>query len=157
MGHDIKKLRPDKNSRYKQGYFDVSNSVKYKGKDDNDKTVIYRSSLELKFCQLCETSPKIIMWASETLPITYELDGKTHTYWPDFLFETVHGTKFLIEVKPFCQTKTPNRYASMYDKLTFRKNMAKWNAAQQWVSQTNRALGSEIWRFKIITERFFSI
>lgn len=157
MGHDIKKLRPDKNSRYKQGYFDVSGSTKYRGKDADDKTVIYRSSLELKFCQLCETSPKIVMWASETLPITYELDGKTHTYWPDFLFETIHGTKFIVEVKSSHETKTPTRYASDYAKQTFRKNMAKWNAAQQWVSQTNRALGAEVWKFKIITERFFAV
>lgn len=157
MPHNIKCLKPSKHSKYKQGYFDISNSVKYKGKDNDDKVVIYRSSLELKFCQLCENSPKIVAWASETLPITYELDGKTHTYWPDFLFETIHGTKFLVEVKPYAQTQTPNKYATAYDKMTFRKNLAKWDAAQQWVNQTNYVLKQPVWRFKIITERFFSI
>lgn len=154
---DIKQLKPNKHGKYRQGYFDVSKSTKYAGKNSNDKTVIYRSSLEFKLCCLCETSPKIKSWSSETIAISYDFDGSVHTYWPDFAFETITGKKYLVEVKPMSQVKCPSVRASNDVKNTYRKNIAKWNAALAWCAQMNAKCGADVWHFKIVTEQFFSI
>jgi len=53
----IKNVKPTKNSFYKQGYFDVSESTKYVG----PQPVIFRSSWEKKFAHYCEKNTKIII------------------------------------------------------------------------------------------------
>ena len=144
---NIKQLKPNKSGPYKQGYYRCMNPDKYKGKDATDKTIIYRSSLEFRFCKLCDMSSKVLAWSSETLPIAYELDGVMHTNWPDFLFKTSYST-YIVEVKPWHETQCPSRSASNYAKETYRKNVAKWNATIAYCKQQNI-------KFKIITERFF--
>ena len=64
----IKNLKPTKNARTKQGYFPVTESVKYIGAV---KKVIYRSSWEQRFCIWCERSPQVEKWASESVAIKY--------------------------------------------------------------------------------------
>ena len=66
---NIKNLKPTKNARTKQGYFNVNESVKYIG---SVKKVIYRSSWEQRFCTWCERSPLVNKWASESIAIKYQ-------------------------------------------------------------------------------------
>ena len=147
MAYNIKQQKPKANGTYHQGYYKPLYANKYKGSTEDDKVIIFRSSLEYKFCKLCDMSSKVVAWSSETLPIIYELDGKQHTYWPDFLIKT-NATTFLVEVKPYAETQCPATNASLYAKNTYRKNIAKWNAAIAYCKLHNI-------KFKIITERFF--
>lgn len=149
MAHDIKQLKPNLHGPYKQGYYKPG--LKYVGRTADDKTVIYRSSLELKFCNMCDMSANVIEWSSETLGIPYMFDGKQHTYYPDYLFKTSKGIIYMVEVKPYSQTQCPAKRASESVKQTYRKNIAKWHAAVQFCNAHNNM------KFKIVTERFFKI
>lgn len=148
MAHDIKKLKPNPNGRYCQGYYNPG--PKYIGRTPEDRTVIYRSSLELKFCHMCDMSPAVVEWSSETLGIPYELDGKKHTYYPDYLFKTNKGVIYMVEVKPYAQCKCPSKWSSNDVKQTYRKNIAKWDAAMKFCKAHQNM------QFKIVTEKFFT-
>lgn len=105
----IKGLKPNKNGKYKQGYFIPKNPQKYMG--DTTK-IIARSSWESRFCIWCDLHPNITKWSSEPVPIPYisPIDNKHHRYYVDFwvLVEN-NGEKrqYLIEIKPDAQTKPP--------------------------------------------------
>lgn len=148
MGGDIKQLKPNPNSRFKQGYFDGRNPRKYFGK----RPIIYRSSLELNFMIKMELNPAVKRWGSESLVIKYQMqqknsDGKivtvTHNYNTDFMVELNSGNIYVVEVKPAAQVplneaqikKTPINY----------KNACKWRAAMSYCKLKG-------WEFKIVTE-----
>jgi hypothetical protein len=147
MARRIKHLKPNENSRYKQGYFTPQNPGKYV-RASADEPIIYRSSLELKLMHMCDNSTNIVKWSSENLEIPYVFDGRQHTYNIDFLIQTVEEL-WLVEVKPMSQVKVPHRNASDADKMLYLKNRAKWDAA------TKFAAGIQNCSFKIITENFF--
>lgn len=146
---DIKKLKPNPNSHYKQGYFDVSNSTKYIGM----LPVIYRSGLELKCFGMFERANSIVKWSSEPhfIKISYTYNNKSHQYHIDAYIEFDNGKRQIVEIKPHYQTiqpilsqyKSQNAFIKAID--TYKRNIAKWEAAWKF-AKTN---GME---FKILTD-----
>lgn len=150
---DIKKLRPS--GRYKSGLYKVTNLEKYIG--DHTK-IIYRSSYELRFCQYCDSNPKILKWSSEPLKISYysHIDQKSHFYFVDYWIKTDEGIEYLIEVKPTGHldipvlkgSRTLKKIKNYNEALkTYIVNKAKFEAAQKFTEQRG-------WKFMIITEKF---
>lgn len=145
---DIKKLKPNKNSVYKQGYINPATckklfeSLKY-------TPIIYRSSLEKKFIYFCESSNQIKKWGSECIRIPYFdiYKNKERTYFPDYVIEMINGDKILIEIKPYSQTHYPDR-VSQWALEQWLTNKQKWSSAIEWCNLNN-------YKFQIITEKFF--
>ena len=109
--------------------------------------------------KLFDDNPNVITWASEEICIPYvsPVDGKKHRYYPDFMVELRNKTgeieTLMIEVKPFKQTKEPNKPTSgritrryMTEVRTFAVNNAKWKAAEEVCHERG-------WCFKILTEK----
>ena len=92
----MKSVGPDKNSQYEQDFFVPKNPEKYKSLI---KKIIYRSSLERKFCEFCDKTPKVIGWVSEPFSIPYihpfEKDindrPKVCNYYVDYYMEYIEG------------------------------------------------------------------
>jgi hypothetical protein len=154
---NIKNLKPNKNSRTKQGYFNISESTKYNGKT---KKVIYRSSWEYKFCVWCEQNPNIQNWCSESVQIKYicPIENVTRNYYPDFWIKFTNGDTWIIEVKPEREykivpeppkRKTKKAIQNYIDlKKTIRINIAKFRYASQYAN--NRG-----WKFFVADEKWF--
>lgn len=128
------------------------NPSKYLGDPDN---IICRSSWERGFAKYCDTTPGVIRWASEELFIPYvsPLDGQIHRYFPDFVMEikTLAGVKkFVVEIKPFRQTKPPEPRRKtkkfLMEAATFAVNQAKWQAAKEFCD-------TQGWTFLVLTEK----
>jgi len=122
------------------GLYKPVNPKKYRG---NPTRIIYRSSWERKFMVFCDKNPSILEWGSEEVIIPYRCptDGRVHRYFPDFYIKVREKsgkvTKYIIEVKPKKQTSPPNdknKRTAAYKRaaLTFMKNRAKWDAAQDF-------------------------
>ena len=95
--------------------------------------------------------------ASEEIAIPYisPVDNKPHRYYPDFLAEIKTRDskiqKYLIEVKPYKQTKPPNaksRKTKTYhiNMKTYAVNAAKWKAARELCEDND-------WKFTLLTEK----
>ena len=69
-----------------KGKYIPTNPHKYIG---NQQNVIYRSLWERRFMVYCDTTDKVIKWASEEVTVKYisPLDRKWHKYYPDFYVE----------------------------------------------------------------------
>lgn len=155
----IKTVKPNKKSRYKQGYFTPVNEEKYMGGGSKPK-IIYRSSWEYKFCLLCDQNKSILKWSSETVEIKYiDLnDNKVHRYYPDFLIVVKYGDgikKYLIEVKPIkdlTKPKPPKRKTQKaikrYNKEceVYITNVSKMRAAKKYCSDRG-------WEFLYVTDK----
>lgn len=139
---DIKNLKPSKKSRYVQGYVNPHTCKKL---IDKSKPIIYRSSYEKKFIVWLEGSKRVAHWSSECIRIPYlYVDGKMHSYYPDYYVEFEDGSRMLVEIKPLNQTKPPvneNAWASR----EWVRNSCKWKAAQEFCC--NKGI-----QFKILTE-----
>jgi len=133
----MKNHRPSKKSKFKQGYYDISESLKY----SSDESCIYRSSLEYKIMLWLETNPNIVAWVSEPFSVPYKLNDKQKNYNIDFICLFRDGRIWFIEGKPYGQT-LPYSYG-------WDMNKAKWNAAIEWCSMQQENV-----QFQIITERF---
>tara|TARA_E500000305_G_scaffold18468_1_gene13621 strand:- start:962 stop:1405 length:444 start_codon:yes stop_codon:yes gene_type:complete len=141
----------------KKSLYKPSNPRKYKG---NVHNIICRSSWEERFCNYCDLNENIVEWGSEEFFIPYRApDGKSRRYFPDFIMKVKENTgkvkTYVIEVKPFKQTKPPKKRKNvtksyMYECKTYAVNQAKWIAANEWCKDH----GVE---FKIITERELGI
>ena len=104
-----------------------------------------------------DENPNVIRWASEEMAIPYmsPVDRKKHRYFPDFIVEVQNKqgkieTK-MIEVKPFKQTKMPERPKRMtkrYENTAkqYLGDKAKWDAAKVVCEKRG-------WEFKILTEK----
>lgn len=136
-----------------KGKFSPRNIKKYRG---DHRSIIYRSSWELKFMKYCDMNRSILEWGSEEIVIPYRspLDGKVHRYFVDFYIKVqdVNNNiqKYLIEVKPKKQTREPKvqkkvtkRYIN--EVTEYAKNQAKWKAAQEFCEDRN-------YKFMLITE-----
>jgi hypothetical protein len=141
--YDMDKVRLDKNSRYKNGYYVPQNPQKYVGDVNN---IIYRSSWELRLCKFLDATEAVIYWNSEQLqiPYLYTLDNKIHKYHIDFVakMKTRDGTlkTYILEVKPHKETippKTRIKKRMILETETFIKNQCKWNAATEYAKQNN--------------------
>lgn len=154
----LNNLKPDANSKFNQGIYIPKFPDKYIGDPTN---IVYRSSLERKFCAYCDNNSQIIKWGCETIIIPYnDHNGKPHRYYPDFYIEFANLknpqilNKYIIEVKPYAETIPPvipekltgKKAESLeYQLKMYRKNMHKWSKAIEWCK--NRDI-----EFKIITE-----
>jgi hypothetical protein len=132
-----------------KGKYLVKNPQKYNG---NPTNVIYRSSWEQKFFNWCDRNPDILKWSSEEIVIPYKspIDNKWHRYFPDAWVQTADGT-YLIEIKPFNQTREPEKRSRvtkkyLYEVKTWGINSAKWKAAKEFCDDRK-------WIFRIITEK----
>lgn len=144
MKCSIKDLMPNPNKRYKQGFYDSHNPKRYFGK----RPIIYRSSLELRFMNWCETSSVVQSWSSEPEPGIPYFDAKNnyHTYFPDFIVMFKDGTRLLVEVKP--KSEVPINELQIRTNPIKAKNAMKWKAAIEFAKRNNM-------KFVIVTEDFF--
>ena len=141
------------------GKFRPSNPKKYRG---NPTRIIYRSMWEKKFMIFCDRTKSIVEWGSEEIIIPYRCptDGKVHRYYPDFYIKVLNKDgkykKYIIEVKPKKQVagpdKNPKRKPAAWkrDVLTFMKNQAKWEAAEDYCDDRRM-------NFMILTEDHLNV
>lgn len=142
---NIKQLKPKQQSRYQQGYIDPKTCKKL-FEELSHQPIIYRSSYELKFITWLEGSNKVKRWGSECFYIPYMfIDGTTHKYYPDYFVEMVDGTKMVVEIKPYNQTKKPVN-ENCWAMKEYTKNMCKWKATMEFCQRKGYV-------FKILTEK----
>lgn len=134
-------------AKFAQGIFTPTNPTKYVG---NNKPR-YRSGWEFTFMQFCDRNAHVVQWASEAITIPYRspLDGKMHSYIPDFFI--VYQNKFgkqiaeVVEIKPKKQSLIESKVANVRDRAVVAVNHAKWAAAMAWCKQARLT-------FRVITE-----
>lgn len=133
-----------------KGRYQIKNPHKYRG---DPSKVIYRSSWELRVFNYMDKNPDILQWSSEEIVIPYKspIDGRWHRYFPDVWVKTKSNEVFLIEIKPYNQTREPkkrSRVTKQYlnEVKTWGINSAKWEAAREFCADRK-------WEFKIITEK----
>ena len=155
---NIKDLRPSRNSKFTQGYFDAYNPKKYDC--ECERPIIYRSSYELQYMIMCERNPRVVKWSSESKAIPYQTTNvskngnaykKTRRYNIDFIVEYIDGTVDYVEVKPWSMTDGNKRINK--NSPTYKKNRLKWVTAKRYVQQLNESIGKEKYRFVIVTEK----
>ena len=137
--------------RYRQGVF----VPKYQSKFIGSKA-IYRSGLELKFFRFCDSNKNILKWSSEDVVVPYvsPIDGRVHRYFVDNYIMVKEGDvvkNYLVEIKPFKQTKPPTtKYRKkqhlIYEQKQWAVNTSKWESARKYAKQKG-------WEFIIITEK----
>lgn len=136
-----------------KGKYKPKNPAKYKG---DPRTIVYRSSWELKFMGYADGHSEIVEWSSEEFSIPYRspIDGKVHRYFPDFFIKkkTPQGTteSFVVEIKPFKETIAPKVQSKptkqyLREVYTWGINQAKWQAAEEYCKDRK-------WKFVKITE-----
>jgi len=152
----IKKIRPNKNSGFKQSYYKPRNLEKYLG----SLPIVCRSSWEKKFAIFCDTNEKVVKWSSEPLEIKYyyTLDQKFHRYYPDYFIQINRDgdlQSYLVEVKPIAQMTKPTPPKKLTEKAvssfkyayeTYVKNLCKMDALKKYAESRN-------WKVLIITEK----
>ena len=135
------------------GFYKPRNIKKYRG---NPSRIVYRSLWEKKYMIYCDTTPTILEWGSEEVIIPYRspIDGKPHRYYPDFYIKVREKggkiSKYIVEIKPKKQTKPPygkDKRTAAYKReaLTFARNRAKWDAAEDYCEDRQM-------KFLILTE-----
>ena len=124
-----------------KGKYIPNNPKKYKG---NPSQVIYRSLWERKVMVYCDRNDKVIEWGSEEVIVPYRSpwDGKIHRYFPDFYMKVEQKSgnvkKFLIEVKPKSQCKSPVKNPKRKTRNWYKQvkawgiNQAKWKSAEEY-------------------------
>lgn len=142
---DIKNVKPNSKSGFRQGYYKPHNREKYIGPGP----IIYRSSWERKFCHWCDHNPSVICWVSEPFSIKYFniLDKKFHNYFPDFYLKLNKDEiieEYVVEIKPKSQlqkpilpkrktTKSVANFKSAYE--TYIRNLCKTDALNKVAEQ----------------------
>ena len=140
--------------RYK-GKYKIKNPNKYLG---NPTNIIYRSLMERRFMEWCDSNDKCYKWSSEEVVIPYisPIDNKQHRYFPDFLIQTPKGW-FLIEVKPLTQSRPPKKL--VVENLELKKNRRYIKSVQTWlVNEAKWKAATKVcekkgWSFQILTEK----
>lgn len=147
----------------KQGWYRLLNPEKFIKPIDElmksykDGHVNYKSSLELRAIRYCDWNSNVNKWSLEPFAIQYlkPTTGKFHRYYIDLVIEFNNSEKFLVEVKPFSQTKPPKKPRKLTDKSklnyvrsmeTWLINQAKWTAAKQFCEANG-------FKFIILTEK----
>ena len=140
--------------RYK-GKYKIKNPNKYLG---NPTNIIYRSLMERRFMEWCDSNDKCYKWSSEEVVIPYisPIDNKQHRYFPDFLIQTPKGW-FLIEVKPLTQSRPPKKLVvenlELKKKRRYIKSVQTWLVNEaKWKAATN-VCEKKGWSFQILTEK----
>jgi hypothetical protein len=145
------------NHQYKQGTFTPRNREKYIGR----YPIKFKSNLELRVCMYIDNNPCITDWKYEPFPIKYisPIDGKEHTYWPDFLVSVVpkigENYKALIEVKPTDLVPTQDAI----DKMNKRGGQSKKKYQSELMNNMAKFKEGELyckkrrWKWVVWTER----
>lgn len=151
-----------KKSRFKQGYFDVTKSLKYQNPTE---PCIYRSSYEFKFMHWCEVSDIVARWSSEPFSIKYLClnTGKQRNYYIDFTVTTTKPEVWLIEVKPVHEVTEAERFGNKWQRLQNLKEKRRFadankRAAKNWSKwqHAQKVCNDRGWRFIIVTEKFLN-
>ena len=140
--------------RYK-GKYKIKNPNKYLG---NPTNIIYRSLMERRFMEWCDSNDKCYKWSSEEVVIPYisPIDNKQHRYFPDFLIQTAKGW-FLIEVNPLTQSRPPKKL--VVENLELKKKRRYIKSVQTWlVNEAKWKAATKVcekkgWSFQILTEK----
>ena len=141
------KSRQDVN---RHGQFIPNYPEKYVGK----YPIVIRSSWERTFSQWLDRNPKILQWSSESIVVKYfdPVKNKVRRYYPDFYLLTNIGEKFIVEVKPYKETKPPtnrgnkSKKTRIYESKTWFTNQAKFKAAVNWCDKMGM-------KFRIVSEK----
>jgi hypothetical protein len=135
--------------KYLQGKFKPINKDKYRGDVEN---INMRSSWEMRFARWLDGNKDVIEWSSESvvIPYLYTVDNKMHRYFMDFWVKMSNEEIFLIEVKPFIQTREPvcrGRKTTYYKEqcLSYVKNINKWEYADRYALERG-------WKFLIMSD-----
>ncbi len=124
------------------------NPSKYKG--DPNK-IVSRSSWERIFMGYLDSSPDVILWASEEICIPYKSpkDGQIHRYFPDFLIKIKNKngkeSTLIVEIKPYIMSVKPVGKVNDRILAEYIINVSKWEAAIKFAKESNA-------EFKVITE-----
>lgn len=146
--------------RFKTGIFIPKFPEKWiitKSFDMKQPGIKYRSGYEKKFFHFADLNNNIIKVNSEGIIIPYinPISKKISKYYMDITFKTNNNKVFLVEIKPYSQTKFPKKPKNKTEKSklnyikaieTYSINKAKWAAAKEFATLRN-------WIFKIITEK----
>lgn len=127
-----------------------------------NKQIVCRSSYEIKFAKWCDGNKNVLEWSSEevVIPYYFEIDDKFHRYFVDYWLKILQKDntvkEFLIEVKPFDQTKEPKKpkrktKGYINNVVSWIRNSSKWEAAKNYCLKEQKN-GRNI-EFKIVTER----
>ena len=138
-----------------KGKYKIKNPSKYLG---NPTNIIYRSLMERRFMEWCDSNDKCYKWSSEEVVIPYisPIDNKQHRYFPDFLIQTPKGW-FLIEVKPLTQSRPPKKL--VVENLELKKKRRYIKSVQTWlVNEAKWKAATKVcekkgWSFQILTEK----
>lgn len=131
-----------------KGKYFPKHPEKYVGDVHN---ITFRSKWELRFMEFCDDNINILKWGSEEIRIPYmkPTTKRIHHYFPDFfiLYKNSKGTlvKELIEIKPKKEAVLTAK-SSLYDKVSFAINSAKWDAAKQFCAEHGMV-------FRVLTEK----
>ena len=104
-----------------------------------NKTINCRSSYEKRAIEMFDADSSVLSFTyePEECIISYDHEGKSHLYFPDFMVEYVDGTRRLIEVKPENFTEKPI-------------NQSKFRAANEFCDEQNML-------FEVYTEKELNI
>lgn len=129
------------NKKYHQGLFKLVNPLKYRG---NRKNIVFRSSWEMGFMSKLDLDKRVVEWSSEETVVQYRdpVSGRRRRYFPDFLVKKLDEDgqirTYMVEIKPFSQTKIPKRGKTKSDRrfmteaFEYGRNVAKWKAAEAY-------------------------
>lgn len=144
----------NKTNKYYQIY-DLYSYLKNKDRYKGNLPITCRSSWEINFIlKFLDKHPNVIEWSSESIviPYFYEVDKKIHRYFIDFsaTIKDKDGNlqKYLIEIKPYKQTKEPSKKSKNYlhEMMEYIKNKNKWSAAEIYAQERGM-------KFLILTEK----
>lgn len=150
-------LQKSKKTKWRQGKYHPLHPEKYLG---NSTNIVFRSSWEYSLAKWLDTNPSVKKWGSEEAIVKYisPIDGKEHRYYIDFYAEILNKygiiDKYLIEVKPFSQTKPPKvkkrrgviTEAYKTELSTYYINLSKWKAASEVAARNGM-------KFIVLTEK----
>lgn len=95
------------------------------------RMVAFESHIECNYIYTLEFDPEVTSFEEQPLKISYQFEGKTRKYTPDFLVIKSSNEYMLVECKPEEYVDT-------------EENRRKFAEAQEWCIQRN-------WKFKVIT------
>lgn len=157
MNH-IKNLRPDRKSRYTQGYFTPLFPEKYIG--DVHK-IIYRSSYEHIFYMTLDLDPSVKRWAAESMKIEYisPVDKRIHRYFPDAYIEKVvkgEQVKIIAEIKPLAFLTPPEKKqgGTLKQRARYLENLKKYVIIQAKKRATEKYALKMGYKYLFITETY---
>jgi len=138
--------------KYQQGYIKLFHEDHIKKYVGDASKIIYRSGWEKRFFKYLINKKEVVALNMEEVVIQYvsPKDNKYHRYFMDFWFKTDKGKQFIVEVKPFAQTRRPELKPTKNGVLTAKRkqsyatqmntylvNLSKWKYANIYAKKNN--------------------